>query len=512
MSTTPDGKERKRKALVIGAGPVGSLTALSLHKRGWSVEVWDTRDDPRGREIAVNNLRSINLNISARGYAAVSSVDPEFADALLRESIPMPSRLIHHLDGRCEAQLYDPLRGSCSNSIHRGLLNQRMVEALPAGVEVRFNTKLARVEFEQRTAHGVRTKRGEPTLLDSPPETPQIPVLARAEKVDAEFDLVVGADGSWSKVRQEMMRAERIDFSQSFIPHAYIELHMAADPSKPGGFSMPPNHLHIWPRHKFMLIALPNKDGSFTLTLFIPFDELHEVSTRDEARAFFQKHFCDAWDIVGEKLVDDFMEHPRGNLVTISVTPSTYSSHAVLMGDACHSMVPFYGQGLNCGLEDVRILGAYLDRFSIAPTTPLPPGATDANLEAALTAYSTERATDLAAICDLALANYTEMRSSVLNPLYHLRRAVDYVLTRIYPSTPRDISPGVAFPTPEVKGWTALYDMVTFRPDIPYAEAARREAWQKKVVANAAVTSGIVGAVGAGVFALKVVRPWLERR
>lgn len=173
--------------------------------------------DPRGREIAVNNLRSINLNISARGHAAVSSVDPAFADALLGESIPMPSRLIHHLDGHTEAQLYDPLRGSCSNSIHRGLLNQRMVEALPAGgvgedndgVVVRFNTKLARVEFEERTAHGVRTTRGEPTLLDSPPETPQIPVLAKAEKVDAEFDLIVGADGSWSKVRQEMMRAER---------------------------------------------------------------------------------------------------------------------------------------------------------------------------------------------------------------------------------------------------------------------------------------------------------------
>jgi kynurenine 3-monooxygenase len=296
--------------------------------------------DPRGREIAVNNLRSINLNISSRGYAAVASVDAQFADALIAESIPMPSRLIHHLDGRTEAQLYDPLRGNCSNSIHRGLLNQRMVEALPDEVEVRFNTKLARVEFGQRSAHGVRTKRGEPTLLDSPPETPQIPVLAKAEKVDAEFDLIVGADGSWSKVRQEMMRAERIDFSQSFIPHAYIELHMEADASKPGGFAMPPNHLHIWPRHKFMLIALPNKDGSFTLTLFIPFDELHALSTPDDARAFFQKHFRDAWDIVGEKLVDDFMEHPRGNLVTINVTPSTYSSHAVLMGDACHSMVP----------------------------------------------------------------------------------------------------------------------------------------------------------------------------
>lgn len=136
-------------------------------------------------------------------------MDPAFADALLAESISMPSRLIHHVDGRTEAQLYDPLRGNCSNSIHRGLLNQRMVEALPPDVEVRFNTKLARVEFDARTAHGVVTTRGEPKLLDSPPETPQIPVLARAEKVDVGFDLIIGADGSWSKVRQEMMRAER---------------------------------------------------------------------------------------------------------------------------------------------------------------------------------------------------------------------------------------------------------------------------------------------------------------
>lgn len=172
----------------------------------------------------------------------------------------------------------------------------------------------------------------------------------------------------------------------------------------------------------------------------------------------------------------------------------------------------FYGQGLNCGLEDVRVLGTYLDTHHISPLTSLPPGATDSALEAALTAYSTERHEDLVAICELALNNYTEMRSSVLNPLYHLRRGLDYILTRVYPSTPLDLTPGVAFPTTKVKGWTALYDMVTFRPDIPYAEALRREAWQKKVVAGAGGAGGLVALVGMGLVGLKVVKPWLERR
>lgn len=343
----------------------------------------------------MTNLRSINMNISSRGLAALASVDPALADLLLSESIPMPSRLIHHLDGHREAQLYDPLRGQCSNSISRSVLNQRLVEALPKSIQCRFNTKLVRVDWANNVAYGRETRPG--AALG----TEQTSGLAEGS-VEVPFDLILGADGSWSAVRGQMMRASRVDFAQSFIAHAYVELHM---PPINDDWAMPPNHLHIWPRRRFMLIALPNKDKSFTLTLFAPFEEIAALETRADAEAFFSTEFSDAYKIVGSRMVDDFMSNPRGNLVTISCKPGTYRDRCALLGDAWHSMVPFYGQGLNCGLEDVRVLGSYLDRFGVGPTTTNKQGETDPNLEACLATYASERSADLDAICQLAMDN-----------------------------------------------------------------------------------------------------------
>ncbi|OCF33318.1 kynurenine 3-monooxygenase [Kwoniella heveanensis BCC8398] len=493
---------RSRKVLVIGAGPVGALTALSLHRRGWEVEIWESRDDPRGKDTAPSNLRSINLAISARGLEALRSVDPSLAEQFQNEAIPMKGRMIHHTDGKQESQLYDPINGQCINSIGRPLLNQRLVESLPDTIKLRFNTKLSRIDFDRKQAYG------------SSPE------YKEADDIGTGFDLIIGADGSWSKVRTAMMRMEsRIDFSQSFIPHAYIELHMPADPTKPGGYAIDKNHLHIWPRHSFMLIGLPNKDGSFTLTLFIPFASLATIKTRDAASAFFREHFPSAVEIVGEKkLLDDFENNPRGNLVTINCTPSVWSSHALLLGDASHSMVPFYGQGLNCGLEDVRVLNSVLEKHKITPTTSLKLGETDPSLELALKAYSVERQADLKAICELALQNYTEMRSHVLSPLHHLRRTLDSLLTRLIPSSSKlatslhlslNTDP---FPTKRVKGWTSLYEMVTFRPDVPYSEALRKERWQRDVMAWTGYVSGLLALGGAGVVGLSLARKWFDRR
>ncbi|WWC58433.1 kynurenine 3-monooxygenase [Kwoniella dejecticola CBS 10117] len=488
--------DRPRKVLIIGAGPVGALTALSLHRRGWEVELWESRYDPRGKNAAPSNLRSINLAISARGLEALRSVDPSLAEQFQNEAIPMKGRMIHHVDGKQESQIYDPINGQCINSIGRPLLNQRLVESLPPSIKIRFQTKLSRVDLDTKIAYG------------SSPEQKD------ADEHGTPFDLIIGCDGSWSKVRTSMMRMERMDFSQSFIPHAYIELHMPADPSRPGGYAIDKNHLHIWPRHSFMLIGLPNKDGSFTLTLFLPFSSLSTLTTREAASRFFIEHFPSAVQIVGEKrLLDDFENNPRGNLVTINCTPSAWSSHALLLGDASHSMVPFFGQGLNCGLEDVRVLNSVLEKHQISSTTNAKLGETDIDLELALKSYSVERQADLKAICELALQNYTEMRSHVLSPLHHIRRFVDSALTRILPSRPSKLHLSLTdpFPTKRVKGWTSLYEMVTFRPDVPYSEALRKEQAQKEIMAWTGYISGILGFGAVGFTGLRLARKWLDR-
>ncbi|ORX35971.1 hypothetical protein BD324DRAFT_629714 [Kockovaella imperatae] len=505
---------RPRKVLIVGAGPVGALTALSLHKRGWQVELWESRDDPRHKDIALSNLRSINLAISARGIEALRSVDPSLAEQFLNMSIPMKGRMIHHGIGKEESQLYDPIRNQSIRSCSRPLLNQKLVEALPSDIQLHFNTKVLRIDFEAKVAYG-SSRRASGTVPgdehvpgpSSASAGPSRPPSRNSRRTGGElvtpFDLVIGCDGCWSKVRSEMMRAERINFSQSFIPHAYIELHMPPDPNKPGGFAMDKNHLHIWPRHSFMLIGLPNLDGSFTLTLFLPFSSLETLRTREDAGRFFRDNFQSAVDIVGEeRLVDDFQTNPRGSLVTINVHPSSWSSHAVLLGDASHCMVPFYGQGLNCGLEDVRVFNSFLEKHNISPSMDDDYGETDETLAAALRDYSDHREEDLKAICHLALDNYAEMRSHVLSPMHHFRRFLDSVLSAVIPSHPvSTLSLTDPFPTKRVRGWTSLYELVTFRPDVGYSEALRREQWQKQVVAWAGWTggTGLLLAAGIGV-------------
>ncbi|KAJ9119695.1 hypothetical protein QFC22_003405 [Naganishia vaughanmartiniae] len=438
-----------KKVLVVGAGPVGSLTALTFHKRGWQVEIWEGRDDPRGTDVSPANLRSINLAISSRGLEALKSVDPSLgalaflsfptntfrvcsstvglltsvvglrcaAEELLRSAIPMKGRMIHHTDGRQESQLYDPSTNQCINSLPRPLLNLRLIQALPTDSDrmtIKFDTKLHRIDWAANRAYGrqrvtISDKKGSGN--GKPGEEREQSYRegetgkgAKEEEVVADFDLVVGCDGSWSKVRQEMMKVERVDFSQSFIPHAYIELHMPPSGNKEAKFKIDQHHLHIWPRHSFMLIGLPNQDGSFTLTLFAPFSAIEGLKTRQDAEAFFDEHFPTAVDWVGrEKVVDDFLKAPRGKLVTINASPSHHDSKALLLGDSSHSMVPFYGQGLNCGLEDVRVLNCMLEKHGVTSRKTSDGG--DEALGKALSEYSEIRGADLEAICELAMEN-----------------------------------------------------------------------------------------------------------
>ncbi|KAK7467008.1 kynurenine 3-monooxygenase, mitochondrial precursor [Stygiomarasmius scandens] len=378
---------QQRKAIVVGAGPVGCLAALMLANEGWQVDIYEGRPDIRlPSSKAASQQRSINLAISHRGIAAIQSVDPSAAQRFMESVIPMRGRMIHHVDGRLDSQLYDR-DGQCINSIDRTVLNEDLLEeaSRSSNVHVYFEHKVRSVDFENKVM----------TIYDT----------IQSQELHVRFDLCVGADGSYSTIRRQMMRVVRMDYQQEYIKHEYIELRMPAGTDKEGcpAFLLDPNHLHIWPRKSFMLIALPNKDCTFTCTLFAPSSDLDRLGTAENFLTWFETHFPDALIAIGGKnLIKDFTHNPRSPLICTRANPYHYKDRSILLGDAAHSMVPFYGQGLNCGLEDVRILKTLLQEEKVASTKT---GEEDLRLNRALSRYSQERHKDLIAITDLAMAN-----------------------------------------------------------------------------------------------------------
>ncbi|KAF5357855.1 hypothetical protein D9756_001650 [Leucocoprinus leucothites] len=392
--------ERKRKAVIVGAGPVGCLAALALAKHGWNVEIYEGRPDLRLPSSKVaSQQRSINLAISHRGITALEAVNPAAARRFLQDAIPMRGRMIHTLSGELDSQTYDRDR-QCINSIDRALLNEGLLDEASASsdVQILFNHKVTAVDFDHKFI----------TVQDN-----------------------------------------TMDYSQEYIKDEYIELKMPAGRNVDGQpvFLLDPHHLHIWPRHSFMLIALPNKDRSFTCTLFAPISVLDGLRTPEAIISWFHRYFPDALRAIGEKvLVNDFMKNPRCPLICTKSSPYHYKDRAILLGDAAHSMVPFYGQGLNCGLEDVRVLSALLAQKGVAAATPGDVATSindvDERLASALSYYSENRHQDLVAICDLAMDNYVEMRHSYQFAQTHLAALAGP--TPVSDAFHNDGSPGMA--------------------------------------------------------------------
>ncbi|ODV90524.1 hypothetical protein CANCADRAFT_31448 [Tortispora caseinolytica NRRL Y-17796] len=275
------------------------------------------------------------------------------------------------------------------------------------------------------------------------------------------FASVIGADGTFSAVRNHIMRVERMNFQQVYIPHMYLELSIPA--SESNEFILHPNRLHIWPRGDFMLIALPNADKSFTSTLFAPASVFDELNTEESFMSFFSANFPDAVSLIGEaRLKYIYHNYPRGSLVSIKCTPYNHKGKGIIIGDASHSQVPFYGQGMNAGFEDVKVLMHILE--------------TKKSLKDAYDLYTASRHKDLIAICDLSMANYDEMRRGVQDWHYLARRSLERILERVLKDR-----------------WLRLYTMVTFRPDIPYSLAYSTEKLHTKIL-SAVVNTAIAGA------------------
>ena len=416
------------KFVLIGSGLAGGLLAAYLGRRGYEVDLYERRADPREGNIVGG--RSINLAISTRGIHALEQIG--IAEEALQHAIPMRGRMIHDRSGELHFSPYDVDPKKCINSIGRAALNTTVIEAARRypNVRVHFNHKCTDVHLESASAQL---------------ETAEGAVTARG-------DAVIGVDGAFSVVRKSMQRdIASFQYDESYLAHGYKELTIPPGPD--GSWRMEKNALHIWPRKSFMMIALPNPDGSFTCTLFWEFEgpgSFATMKTDDDVRRFFDEEFPDAVSLM-PSLLDDFRNNPTGSLVTIRCAPWVYRNKACLVGDAAHAVVPFYGQGMNAAFEDCVVLDECLEEFP-------------ENRERAFAEYFRRRKQNIDALADLAIGNFIEMRDKTASKTFRAKKKLDHALEAALP--------GIYLP---------LYTMVTFTR-MPYAKAAKRAQTQDALV------------------------------
>jgi kynurenine 3-monooxygenase len=427
------------KFVLVGSGLAGGLLAAYLGRRGYNVDLYERRADPREGNIVGG--RSINLAISTRGIHALERI--EIAGEALRHAIPMRGRMIHDKSGTLHFAPYDVDPKKCINSIGRASLNTAVIEAAQryANVRVHFNHKCTDVDLDEAVCH-----------LES-----------EAGKLTARGDAVIGVDGAFSAVRASMQQnIDNFQYNESYLAHGYKELTIPPGPDD--SWQMEKNALHIWPRKSFMMIALPNPDGSFTCTLFWEFEgprSFATTKTEDDVRRFFDEEFPDAVPLM-PTLLEDFKNNPTGSLVTIRCAPWYYRDRVCLLGDAAHAVVPFYGQGMNAAFEDCVILDECLEKF---------PG----NREHAFAEYFSRRNENADALADLAIGNFIEMRDKTASRAFRAKKKLDHFLEAALP--------GMYLP---------LYTMVTFTR-VPYAQAARRARRQDRILCTALVLLVLIG-------------------
>jgi kynurenine 3-monooxygenase len=427
------------KFVLIGSGLAGGLLAAYLGRRGYDVGLYERRADPREGNIVGG--RSINLAISTRGIHALEQIG--IADEALRDAIPMRGRMIHDKSGVLHFAPYDVDPKKCINSIGRASLNTTVIEAAQRypNVRVHFNHKCTDVDLNEAVCH-----------LEI--DTGKLTVRGHA---------VIGVDGAFSAVRASMQRKiDNFQYDESYLAHGYKELTIPPAPGR--SWRIEKNALHIWPRKSFMMIALPNPDGSFTCTLFWEFEgprSFATTKTDDDIRRFFDEEFPDAVPLM-PTLMEDFKNNPTGSLVTIRCAPWYYRDKVCLVGDAAHAVVPFYGQGMNAAFEDCIVLDECLDKFPD-------------ERERAFAEYFECRKENADALADLAIGNFIEMRDKTASSTFRAKKKLDHMLEAALP--------GVYLP---------LYTMVTFTR-VPYAQAARRARLQDRILYTALVILVLAG-------------------
>ena len=423
-------KQQSKNIAIIGSGLVGSLLAIYLKKYGHEITVFDRRPDIRKVDFSG---RSINLAMSNRGWNALKEVGLE--DKIKEIAIPLDKRAMHVIGQPEYYQKYGK-EGEAIWSISRGVLNRKMIDLAEAeGVQFKFDEKVWDVDLPEAKLYTGETEKG--------------------EWQEYKYDLIFGCDGAFSRVRHKMQRRSRFDYSQDFIDVGYKELTIA--PNADGTHKLDKHSFHIWPRGKFMLIAMPNLDGSFTCTLFMPFEgevSFENIKTKDDARVFFKTYFPNVMQDL-DNLMEDFFKNPTSAMVTMKCFPWTYWDKVALVGDSAHAIVPFYGQGMNAGFEDIYVLNTIIHKYGD-------------DWEAIFNEFQHVRKPNADAIAELSYRNFMEMSSKTADPKFLLQKKIEKHFAALHPEK-----------------WLPVYSRVTFS-DRPYAEALAegdaQEAIMKKVM------------------------------
>lgn len=428
-----------KQVVIIGAGLVGSLLSIYLARKGYKVSVYERRDDMRKREVEAG--RSINLALSDRGIRALEEVG--IAKEVLNIAIPMHGRYIHNLDGSHAFQPYGK-QGQYINSVSRRDLNCKLMDlAEREGIRFFFNHKCSSIDWKKNEVVF------EATTANRQPITGE----NNGQRSSVIGQLIFGSDGAYSAARlNHMLQHDQFEYHQYYIDCGYKELAIPAGPD--GSFLLEKNALHIWPRKNYMLIALPNPDGSFTGTLFFPFhgeQSFEKLTTREDVDQFFEETFPDVVKLI-PGLTDQFFSHPTSSLVTVKCFPWIREDKFCLIGDAAHAIVPFFGQGMNAGFEDCSVLNTLMEKHGNDWT-------------AILNEFQELRKPDADAIADLAVNNFIEMREKTADPKFLLQKKIEARLHEHHPDK-----------------WIPAYSQVTFSPDIRYSEALRNSQRQEAIM------------------------------
>ncbi|MCE3226454.1 MAG: FAD-dependent monooxygenase [Bacteroidetes bacterium] len=419
-----------KQVTIVGAGLVGSLLSIYLAKRGYKINIYERRADMR--KITMSAGRSINLALSDRGWKGLEGVG--IADEIKKIAIPMYGRFIHHKDSSTAYQPYGKDQQAIY-SVSRAEINMRLMDL----AEQQANVK---IHFDKRCSN-VNRNTGEVSFEDNNTH--------KTESVTS--DLIFGSDGAFAASRLSMqLSTDRFEYNQHYIECGYKELNIPEGENN--SFRMEKNALHIWPRGSFMMIALPNLEGNFTCTLFLPFEgekSFSKLKTKEDVKKFFEEEFPDAVPLMPTYL-EDFFHNPTSSLVTVKCWPWTFDNKIALIGDAAHAIVPFYGQGMNCGFEDCVVLNQLIDKHKEDWNKIMPE-------------YQDLRKPDGDAIADLAVGNFIEMRDKTGDPKFLLQKKIEAKFSEKHPDK-----------------WIPLYSMVTYSPHIRYSYALKEGKHQQAIM------------------------------